>query len=122
MTDAELVRLVAEKVMEWELVASVDPPFQGNVFKDKDGWLHITDPNFNGVAPDVFWPLTNADHRDMVVEAMREKGWNCLSDNAERKWYVKFVRHGKVPKDSFNESKGHAVCLAAEAALDAMNG
>ena len=66
----------------------------------------------------IYFPLENANHRDMVVEQMRELGWYCKITYYK---YIVEVEFWKVRGNSYVESHdepGYAVCLAALKALE----
>jgi len=114
MTDEELVREVAEKVMEWDKAG-----WNGQRYTR---WLPRKPPSYEIGA----WnPLTDANHRDMVVEKMREKGWvveinNYIgwNNNRPNAWAVRFKKY-QEPNQPYaaNINLGHAVVLAALAAV-----
>lgn len=70
-----------------------------------------------------FWPLTDANDRDMLVEAMREKGWRCGRENyqdADKEHWAGFRNldndvNGTII--ALADTPGEAVCLAACKAL-----
>lgn len=107
MTDEELVREVAEKVMEWDKAG-----WNGQRYTR---WLPRKPPSYEIGA----WnPLTDANHRDMVVEKMREKGWSYQIEEGP---YIlsrcRFFKVGKHLDWVNNNDLGHAVVLATLAAV-----
>jgi hypothetical protein len=117
--DKKLVEEVAEKVMGYEIDSD---PLNEMIFVRKSG------------EREYWWfsPLTNANHWMMVVEAMREKGWKFRMDGEDKNEYsVNFIKEipCKLIGYGYEElnydgvgSPGHAVCLAAKAALESERG
>jgi len=110
MTDQELIYAVAVEVMGWE-------------WSDKAKAFIVPDPDGSGWSQYIDWnPLTNANHRDMVVEHFTDQGyivdltyipmtdrWECrLSEPPATQsgdWWL--VANESAP------TQGHAVCKAA---------
>lgn len=119
MTDSELIRAVADKVMGWRLLPASGIMNQ-NFWEDRQ-------ENFKfwaeeGYESNVFNPLTNANHWMMVVERMRGLGWKgfrlqrfCL----DKKFGVHFWKEIEIdgPVVYAFGDLGHAVCEAALRAL-----
>jgi hypothetical protein len=123
MTDAEIIRTIAEKVMGWMPVHERYAPHCGcsMVYDQREETLG---KRFIGpacgvtlhVEHDRWNPLTSISDAFMVVEKMREFGWAfCLGEGAEC-WEVGFAR-------GYQEAEGdaltipRAICLAAIAAI-----
>ena len=116
MTDAELIRQVAEKVMDFSPLGSDPMPV---AYQDGHGPTYSIEPS---EFLDQFNPLTNANHRDMVVERMREKGYTLsLGYGDTIQGILTWVRFTKEPHTCYSHHKnpGHAVAMAALAALKA---
>jgi len=110
MTDEELIKAVAEKVMGWEF-------YPGETNRIPDYWYdQNASRDYRFVMPTSDWnPLTNANHTMMVVERMRELGFNFwIEAQVGTPWIVMFHMplKGVVGRHE-HENVGHAVCLAA---------
>lgn len=116
MTDQELVRLVAEKVMEWR-VEPAEAISLGLNDEDIEEYCHKPEYWFDeqnkARTLKMFQPLTNANHRDMVVEAMRTKGYWCRVLVLPTKIDVEFYQPDGNSGHDYHDDTGHAVCLAA---------
>jgi hypothetical protein len=113
MTDEELIREVAEKVMGWTTSFHADPDYR---------WWCSKDTNFCN-CPDVMiikcaeWNhLTNANHMMLVVERKRELGYTLsLGYGDTIQGILTWVRFTKEPHTCYSHHKnpGHAVAIAA---------
>jgi hypothetical protein len=132
MTDAELVRAVAIEVMGWVIIEDRQIEYPIRVGNGKEELFELKcEPEYYDEKGPVYsekhWnPLTNANHRDMVVEAMREKGWECMESNEpsfssimEGSFLAKFVNRFDEIFTCLGKTRGRAVCLAA---LEAVRG
>jgi len=111
MTNEELIREVAEKVMGWRYDYS---PFYRDTLSlhDKDGkYLY----RFHAQS---FNPIYDANHRDMLLAAMVDKGWSYQIEEGP---YIlsrcRFFKIGKHLDWVNNNDLGHAVVLATLAAV-----
>jgi len=117
MTDEELVREIAQKVMGWtrQHASASD---KGNGYWIGNDAFEIIGQNMYRITGD--WnPLTNANHTMMVVERMRELGFN-FKVWAYHDWKgieVGFSKY-RYPNLTKSESFGHAVCLASLKAVE----
>ena len=114
MTDEELIEAIATEVMGWEhgIKNQPDTYYEGFWFKDSKRIIH----------KETWQPLTDANHRDMVVEEMIAKGFTLkLGRGLTVQGLLTWARFTKEPYSSYHHDKntGHAVCLAAR---DAMRG
>ena len=108
LQDSEFIRQIARKVMGWQPSNWLGDHWE--VWRLGDGKGYIKCADFN--------PLTNANHWMMVVEKMREAGFNMvLNTFIEKGWSVQFEKASDY-YFKFHKSIGHAVCLAAIAALE----
>jgi hypothetical protein len=110
MTPAEKTRMLAERVMGWELYDF------GTARLGLGNWVSNLASEGPVRSPETFNPLTNLSHAGEVLEAMRAKGWHavmlCL---ASGRHYCDFYRS---PTDRDSVSDGHetlsaAICHAA---------
>lgn len=117
MTDAELIREVAEEVMGWKIV-DADPQYYGDVFFCPTTNLTWIAGYHVEYGPDEWNPITNANHWMMVVQKMSDKGWVAVMECWPTHWYVRFQR--ERPRAYFEKTGtvGRAVLLAAKAALE----
>jgi hypothetical protein len=104
MTDNELDRLVAEKVMGWE-------------YKENEGYPYYRGKNI-GLDINDFHPSTNISQAFEVVEKMIADGWVEMAmvyKNIEKVWEVEFYKEGISfdGGDSFDKSLPRAICIAA---------
>jgi len=102
--DAELTRMVAVEVMGYtDLFFRNTPAFDRQRFRDFD-------------------PITVPRDRDMVVDAMREKGWATFLDTYPTTgpaWLCGMQLKGERQKEKmvFADTAGRAVCVAAVKAV-----
>jgi hypothetical protein len=102
MTDKELEKAIAVEVM-------------GYYWCNAEGY----NLNIDRVATPSNWrPLTNANHRDMVVERMRELGWYISIEPTPDRYLATILLYGIDETVSAiggekHKKPGHAVCLAA---------
>ena len=128
MTDADqkLVREVVEKVME--CLVTYKGYGHDTIFTYRgQKWRlneHPADPRYS---PLLFNPITDANHRDMVEQAMFEKGWSfgCERLSMENEYIARFFKYTKpgwiwIWKQGMDPNKGRAVLLAAKAVLEAV--
>lgn len=87
-------------------------------WRDSDGEIVKIDGRYQYGRLD-FYPLTNANHRDMVVEAMRTKGWWCRTLTMTISYEVEFYESKRTSGYSWDDNLGRATC---EAALEAVRG
>lgn len=110
MTDAELVRRVAEKVLGWSMML----PSRSD--------RSITMPGSPPPAlPSQEWmPLDDWNHTMQVVEAMRAKGWSFLFVNflTTKDARAVFQIHGPAISDVTNSNPQRAVLEAALLAVE----
>jgi len=105
MTAAEKTRLLAERVMGWEIIQNSDKSWDaiinGVPIHDHASWS----------------PLTNLSHAGEVLEAMRAKGWHAVMlCPAEGRHYCEFYRGPMTNRDAAPngyESLSTAICHAA---------
>ena len=105
MTDQEIIRAVADKIMVWD--------------NDGASWHEIGSLVWR-IGFDEWNPLTNLNHAFMVAEKMREEGWYCSLNNSDDEWEIEFTKlDGRflVKEDTYiygrHQEIGHAICLAA---------
>lgn len=114
MTDAELVRWVAEKVMGWKYIS--------RSFPINDGWYEWTEDNGYQFRC-VDFTFHDANHWMMVVEKMKQLGWKGI--RLERLMFDKKFS-AEFWKETYSDGSkvyaydfiGRAVLLAAKAALE----
>lgn len=104
MTDQELTKLIAEKVMGWELGQGPWYTRQG-------------EPMF---VVNAFRPLVNDSPAFMVVDKMIEKGFTfslIFSGYASKSWNATFYGVDEYSEqlvyDATHESRRRAICIAA---------
>ena len=118
MTPEQIVRELAE-AMGYDMSRIFDVMLDGTI------WMMNIDDEY-----ETTWnPLTDANDRDMLVEAMRKKGW-CLGltymwlSDVEAEFTSMGVSLTAFPKyftiSSTKDTVGMAVCLAALKSLRAM--
>jgi len=96
MTDEEIMKALCP-FMGWEYKNILGP------CGEKDGRLYM--------------PLEDGSHRDLVVERMREKGWSWRIGSLNHLTWCQFFRADTGAFDYTDKDIGHAVCLAALAAV-----
>lgn len=108
MDDKELIETVAVKVMGW------------HADDEKFCWLDVTGRRTAyrleaGKSWKIYWsPLTDMNHAWMVVERMRDLGFNANIDIYQTGMdEVEFYQRSGKAFVSCKESIGHAICLAA---------
>ena len=109
LSDEELVRLLAEQGMGYEVVPS--PTGHASLYRSRGG-----DEEY------FLWnPLTDPNDRDMLIEAMNKKGWLvelfAHPDGTYRGQYLMGMSKMFAYLDA--DTPGRAVCLAAAKALAA---
>lgn len=111
MTDEKLIRAVAEDVMGGR---------ENNYFfSEEHGLAFGPIPNDPQHRLQVWNPLTNANHRDMVVGRLHELGWYAEFNNRvpSGTWSIRLYKYQEPNNPvAINGNLGRAVC---EAALEA---
>lgn len=113
MSDNELTIAISKEVMGW-IIKVRDFPRPGH------DWLYDSNGGQEVMALYKFNPLTNPAHWWMVVERMRELGWNFLiANNLEGQPFGCILTKGDYPGDVRATAKdiGRAVCEAAVMAV-----
>lgn len=72
MTDQKLIEIVAVEVMGWKIIS----PYGEQIWVPKE-IDYLKDRKFTYLPKSIWCPLTNANHRDMVVERMSYFNWSC---------------------------------------------
>ena len=100
MTDAEMDRIIAKKVMGWHE--------HNGYWMDEHGQI---------VLPVLCWhPGTDAAQAVQALEAMRDKGFRWHAESVED--YVSVSIYGKLANGkSEDKNFAHAVCMALVAAV-----
>ena len=120
MTDEELTRQLAERVMGWRTSFWVKCD---SAFWDTEGlvnyWIYNDRPVMQVMD---FKPLTNIVHAWMVVERMREKGYTFsisgTSKEKDKPFEVGFWNYIKTQQTGYDKSICRAIGLAALAAVE----
>ena len=108
MTDRELDFAVAEHILGWKPHLTT-----------KDELVYTHEPSRTWSVTGDHVPRSSTDPRRAiaVIDAMDERGWNCLIENVhktdEPRWSAHFLRSGIPSMTAHAETMPKAVCLAA---------
>jgi uncharacterized protein (DUF697 family) len=101
MTAAEKTRILAERVMGWELKDSI---------LSVGGWVSRDAQR----GSNSFAPLTNLSHAGEVLEAMRAKGWTySMGGMSNGSHMVVFYRDTFTSESAIDQLLPTAICHAA---------
>ncbi len=118
MKPEELVRFLAVEGMgrTGGIESAPDSPGHEKMF-----WFVYFDDEAN---IDECWnPLSDANDRDMLVERMRELGWEiAIAWGVGNEPRFAFAKRGPVYEKCYDEDASYAFCIAAAKAIQAKDG